>query len=95
MSVNTEMLNPNKMVNVVNRPLLANMLTGGTTPILTVDELEQLGYKIMVAPIETLMVAGAAIRKLIENLLASGRVDRGQEMLSFAEVKQVLGYEEF
>ena len=79
----------------VNKPLLANMLTGGTTPILTVDELERLGYKIMVAPIETLMVAGAAIRKLIESLLAAGRVDRGQEMLSFVEVKQVLGYNEF
>src|SRR5439155_4043474 len=41
-------------------PLLVNMLTGGVTPILSVAELEQLGYKIVVCPIESLLVTGLA-----------------------------------
>jgi methylisocitrate lyase len=75
----------------VSRPLLANMLTGGVTPILTVEELERLGYKIVVCPIETLLVAGKAIQRVIQALLARGRADLPEsEMMTFAEVKQVL-----
>ena len=79
----------------VRRPLLVNMLTGGVTPILPVDELGRLGYKIIVCPIESLLVAGAAIRRLIEALLTTGRADApGVEMMTFAEVKQLLGLDE-
>src|SRR5436309_2210272 len=35
----------------VKAPLLVNMLSGGVTPILTVDELARMGYKIVVCPI--------------------------------------------
>jgi 2-methylisocitrate lyase-like PEP mutase family enzyme len=75
----------------VKRPLLVNMLTGGVTPILTVEELQRLGYKIVVCPIETLLVAGRAIQRLIQALLTRGRADLPEsEMMTFAEVKQVL-----
>ena len=79
----------------VRFPLLVNMLTGGVTPILTVEELGQLGYKIVVCPIETLLVAGAAVQRLIVALLTTGRVDRPDvPMMTFAEVKQALGLDE-
>ncbi len=76
----------------VRHPLLVNMLTGGVTPILTVEELERLGYKIVVCPIETLLAAGKAIQRVIQALLMRGRADLPQtEMMTFAEVKQLLG----
>jgi 2,3-dimethylmalate lyase len=79
----------------VRHPLLVNMLTGGVTPILTVDELERLGYKIVVCPIETLLVAGRAVQRLIDALLTRGRVDLPEEeMMTFAQVKQALGLDE-
>jgi 2-methylisocitrate lyase-like PEP mutase family enzyme len=79
----------------VKHPLLVNMLSGGVTPILTVDELQRLGYKIVVCPIESLLVAGTAIRKLIQTLLSRGRVDLpAEEMMTFPEVKKVLGLDE-
>lgn len=71
---------------------LANMLTGGVTPILQAEELQALGFKIVVAPIETLAVTGFAVRKLVKAMLESGRVDRlADEMLSFDEMKHLLG----
>jgi 2-methylisocitrate lyase-like PEP mutase family enzyme len=71
------------------------MLTGGVTPILPVAELQQLGYKIVVCPIESLMVTAAAMKKLIQALLTTGRVDRATEdMMTFAEIKKVLGLDE-
>jgi 2-methylisocitrate lyase-like PEP mutase family enzyme len=79
----------------VRYPLLVNMLTGGVTPILTVDELGRLGYKIVVCPIESLLVLGAGLRRLIQALLTRGRVDLpADEMMTFAQVKQVLGLDE-
>jgi 2-methylisocitrate lyase-like PEP mutase family enzyme len=79
----------------VRVPLLVNMLSGGVTPILTIEELQQLGYKIAVCPIETLLVAGKAIQRLIQALLTHGRADMpASEMMSFAEVKQVLGLDD-
>jgi 2-methylisocitrate lyase-like PEP mutase family enzyme len=79
----------------VRYPLLVNMLTGGVTPILPVDELERLGYKIVVCPIESLLVTGAAVQRLIQALLSRGRVDQpGEEMMTFAQIKQVLGLDE-
>ncbi|HEX3314960.1 MAG TPA: hypothetical protein VHR72_08725, partial [Gemmataceae bacterium] len=75
-------------------PQLANMLTGGATPIVPMSELEAMGYKIAVFPIETLLVAGAAIRRLVESALEGGRVDPRQEMLSFADAKKVLGLDD-
>ena len=77
-------------------PQLANMLLGGVTPILGADELEQLGFKILVDPVATLLVAGAAVRKLATTLQQQGRVDSlTDEMLTFDEVKQLLGLNEF
>jgi 2,3-dimethylmalate lyase len=79
----------------VRYPLLVNMLTGGATPILSVDELERLGYKIVVCPIESLLVAGAAVQRLIDALMTRGRVDLPPgEMMTFTQVKQVLGLEQ-
>jgi methylisocitrate lyase len=77
-------------------PQLANMLLGGVTPILGADELEQLGFKIMVDPVATLLITGAAVRKLAATLQQQGRVDSlTDQMLTFDEVKQLLGLSEF
>ncbi|MBL8797670.1 MAG: isocitrate lyase/PEP mutase family protein [Planctomycetia bacterium] len=79
----------------VKHPLLVNMLTGGVTPILSVDELGALGYKIVVCPIESLLVTGAAMQKLIQALLTKGRVDQpDSEMLTFADIKKLLGLDD-
>jgi 2-methylisocitrate lyase-like PEP mutase family enzyme len=79
----------------VRYPLLVNMLSGGVTPILTASELGALGYKIIVCPIETLLVTGAAVQRLIRALLTTGRADLpAEEMLSFAQIKQLLGLDE-
>jgi 2-methylisocitrate lyase-like PEP mutase family enzyme len=79
----------------VGKPLLVNMLTGGVTPILTVDELQRLGYKIVVCPIESLLVLGAGLRRLLATFLERGRVELPpDEMMTFAEIKQLLGLDE-
>ena len=76
----------------VPQPKLVNMLSFGKTPLLPAEELEQMGYKIVVAPIETLLVTVAAVRELAETLLKRGETAPLEEkMVSFDEIKRVLG----
>jgi methylisocitrate lyase len=80
----------------VKYPLFVNMLSGGVTPILPVNELERLGYKIVVCPIESLMVCARAMRDLCDAWKTTGRVDTlATAAMSFDEVKKLLGVEEF
>src|SRR5438876_6775877 len=79
----------------VKHPLFVNMLTGGVTPILSVKELEQLGYKIGVCPIESLMVCARAMKELCEAWKTTGRVDKlASAAMSFGEIKDLLGVEQ-
>src|SRR6266404_2197758 len=80
----------------VKHPLFVNMLSGGVTPILPVKDLEQLGYKIVVCPIESLLVCARAMRELCEAWKTTGRVDQiATKAMTFNEVKELLGVEEF
>src|SRR3989454_6957180 len=80
----------------VKYPLFVNMLSGGVTPILPVKDLEQIGYKIVVCPIESLMVCARAMRDLCEAWKKTGRVDQlATQSMSFKEVKDLLGVDAF
>ncbi|MEO8429282.1 MAG: oxaloacetate decarboxylase [Verrucomicrobiota bacterium] len=80
----------------VKYPLFVNMLSGGVTPILPVNDLEQLGYKIVVCPIESLMVCARAMRELCEAWKTTGRVDNiAMQSMTFDQVKKLLGVEQF
>ena len=80
----------------VSYPLFVNMLSGGVTPILPVAELEQLGYKIVVCPIESLMVCARAMRDLCETWKSTGRVNHlAAQAMSFDDVKRLLGVGEY
>jgi len=80
----------------VDYPLFANMLSGGVTPILSTAELEQLGYKIAVCPIETLLVCAKAIQDLCQAWLREGRVDQqASQAMTFEDLKSILGVETF
>jgi len=85
-----------RVAGEVRFPLLVNMLTGGNTPILSADELEQLGYKIMVCPVASLLLTGFAVQSLADALMAEGRVDQLSDfMQSLDDVKRVLGFDAF
>ncbi len=81
----------------VRAPQLVNMLVGGQTPILSVAELGAMGFKIVVAPIETLLVCATALQHLLAEWAQQGRVDHllGESMMAFAEVKRILGVERY
>lgn len=76
----------------IPRPQLANMLVGGATPILSAAELQALGFKIVVSPVESLAVTAYAVQQLAAAMLTEGRVDAlADRMWTFPQMKDLLG----
>jgi len=85
-----------RIAREIEKPQLANMLVGGATPILSADELERLGFKIVVSPVESLTITAFAVQQLSRAMLDEGRVDGlANQMCSFADIKQLLGVDEW
>jgi len=83
-----------RVTQEIPKPQLANMLVGGATPILSADELQTLGFKIVVSPIESLAVTAFAVERLAKAMLTEGRVDTlADRMWTFSEMKRLLGVE--
>ena len=89
----------NELLAIAERvpyPKFANMLSFGKTPLLTASELEELGFKFVVAPIETLLVAARAIESLAKTFLQDGSAAALKEdMMGFEELKEVLELEKY
>ena len=80
----------------VSYPKFANMLSFGKTPLLEAAELEKMGFKFVVAPIETLLVSARAIEQLADTFLKTGSSElRKDSMMSFDELKEVLELEKY
>ena len=73
-------------------PLLANMVEGGKTPVLSVDELQELGYAIAIFPGAIARALGFAAREFYAGLRQHGTTAAMRSrMLDFAGLNQLLG----
>ncbi|PWB65127.1 MAG: carboxyvinyl-carboxyphosphonate phosphorylmutase, partial [Bradyrhizobiaceae bacterium] len=75
-------------------PLLANMVEGGRTPILSRDELERLGFRLAIFPVSGLLAAGAALRSVYGEIRAKGSSkDWPGELYAFDAFSRLMGFE--
>jgi 2-methylisocitrate lyase-like PEP mutase family enzyme len=80
-------------------PLLFNWAEGGKTPPVGLEQLKDLGYRIVIFPISTLLTAAKAIREVLAEIKAEGTPhrlfpDRGpfqqfNEMIGLGEIQQL------
>ncbi len=76
-------------------PLLANMVEGGRTPLLTAAELGQIGYRIVIYPTASVYAVARTLMDLMSQLKAWGTT-RGfiDRMVTFSEFNQLVGLAE-
>ncbi len=80
----------------VEYPKLANMLVFGKTPILSAAELENLGFKIVVASIDSGLIEAKIMRQMAEAFKRDGHTKAMQDMtIDLNEFKEVLGVDKF
>jgi len=80
-----------RVAREIKAPLLSNQVPGGKTPGLTVSELEQLGYKIVIFPVVGLMAATLAIEKSLTQLKETGTDWNEGPVLSPMDIFQKVG----
>lgn len=80
-----------RVARTIKAPLLSNQVPGGKTPGLTVTELEQLGYKIVIFPVVSLMAATLAIEQALAQLKETGTDWRDGPILSPMDIFQKVG----
>jgi 2-methylisocitrate lyase-like PEP mutase family enzyme len=76
----------------VDKPMLANMLEGGKTPILPPGELEALGFKLAAYPVTLL---SASIHAMRDALRALKRGEPPSGLLDFAELRRIVGFDAY
>jgi len=75
-------------------PLVANMVEGGRTPLLSRAELEELGFKLAIFPTAGFLAMGAALRSVYREILEKGSTkDWKGELYSFNEFTKLMGFE--
>lgn len=77
------------------RPMVANMLEGGKTPVLPKQQLAEMGFQLILYPLTALFAAARAIGDFYRKLRADGTT-LGEEnrLMSFAEFNALIGVEE-
>jgi methylisocitrate lyase len=74
----------------VPRPMVANMIEGGKTPVLPRDRLAEMGFQLILYPLAGLFAAAKAIRTVYEQVYRYGTTS-GESQMTFAEFNELIG----
>jgi 2,3-dimethylmalate lyase len=84
-----------RITKEVQAPLLANMVEGGKTPILSASELQAIGYSAVAFPLSTLYAAAWALREVMRKLAGEGSTKSHiGKMVVFEDFNHLVGLEE-
>ena len=84
-----------KVCSSFDAPVLANMASGGVTPILSVGELKALGFSLAIFPALTALAAAAAAHRALSHLKETGDgASPGVPLFDFGRFCQLIGFED-
>ena len=90
--------NVDEMADAARRfdtPLMANMVEGGATPVLTPNELEALGFRVAIFPASGFLAATEALSRVYAALYNSGSSNvEGAPLHDFKDFLALMGFDE-
>ncbi len=76
-------------------PLVANMVGGGSTPVLSADELKDIGYSMAIFPATGFLAMGDALRRVYGHIRQTGSsVGADATLDDFKEFNVLMGFQE-
>ena len=79
----------------IDCPLMANMVDGGRTPLLTAEELKDIGYQIAIFPGTAFLAAGSAVESVYQYLKTTGSsAGLPTPLYNFEEFSRLMGFED-
>lgn len=80
----------------IKAPTLANMVEGGRTPLLTNENLEKLGYNLVIWPTASTYVTAFMMQKLMGELKEKGTTEGFMDkMIEFPDFNKLIGLDEY
>lgn len=76
-------------------PLLANMAPGCKTPYHSAAELQEIGFSLVIYPIDTLLTATGIMIQTLEHLRTSGKVPDGLLTVDFPKFNELMGLRKY
>ena len=85
-----------KIGKSINAPLVANMIEGGATPIISSPDLHRMGFKIILYPLSVLFANAFASIQILKELKKSGTTAKLKEnVVSFDEFNDIVELSKF
>lgn len=78
----------------IDKPLMANMVNGGRTPMLPGERLKKIGFSVAIFPTVGFLAAAEALRRAYEDLKAHGTTSGDVPLYSFAEFNELIGFKD-
>jgi 2-methylisocitrate lyase-like PEP mutase family enzyme len=78
----------------IDAPLLANMVNGGRTPLISAARLAEIGFSIAIFPAAGFLAAAAALEQAYRDLRDNGISTGKTPMYSFEEFNALIGFKE-
>jgi 2-methylisocitrate lyase-like PEP mutase family enzyme len=76
------------------KPLVANMVDGGSTPVLSADQLSDIGYTMAIFPCTAFLAMGAAVKSVYRQIKDHGSTAGiNQELYDFGDFSRLMGFE--
>jgi len=76
----------------IGKPLIANMVNGGRTPMLPTGRLAELGYAAAIFPVTGFLAAAHALTQVYGDLKDNGETSGRTPMFSFAQFNELIGF---
>ena len=84
-----------KIVTRLDCPLVANMVEGGRTPLLSRERLAELGYALAIYPATGFLAIGATLQHVYGTLKSDGNSRKIQNSLDdFENFSRMIGFED-
>jgi methylisocitrate lyase len=79
----------------IDSPTLANNLEGGKTPLLKAQELQEIGYSVVVFPVAATYAVARGVQGLMEEIHRTGTSEGYlDQMITFPDFNRMIGLEE-
>ena len=83
-----------KICKTLDKPILANMVSGGRTPVLPAEKLKAMGFSVVIQPTAGFLATAAALTKSYGELKETGTITEKTDLYPFSEFNQLIGFPE-
>ena len=78
----------------IDKPLIANLVHGGRTPMLPVSRLAEIGYAAAIFPALGFLSTAQALTTAYQDMKDNGTTSPDVPMFSFAEFNELIGFKD-